>query len=147
MTAPGPNYGLLRAPSGNTVYSAAEPVSSNLEGFTEYSDLLDLLDKLYKTDDKKLCKEVNQYLRMLNETLPADKHVSKLKCKNLTVGSIIRRYRRVEKLSTRTTKNVLGWGKRYRGKIGTAGGAGTGGAGAGSGGARRTRRKRRSYRV
>lgn len=136
MTAPGPNYGdLMRAPSGNTVYSAAEPVSSELEGFTEHSELLRILDKLHKTGDVELCKEANRYLRMLNETLPADKKVKKLKCSDLTAGSIIRRYKRVEKLSTRTTKNVLGWGKRYRGEIGKAGGA------------RRTRRKQRSYRV
>ncbi len=113
MEVPGPNYGLIRVPSSNTIYSLAEPVRNvELEGFKEYDELNGILQRIQKNKGgtKDDCIQLNEYIRMLNEEL--DEPIQPANCRGdvVTAEDFRRINKRFKALHNMNTQKVLGWG-------------------------------------
>jgi hypothetical protein len=145
MEVPGPNYGLIRVPSSNTIYSLAEPVRNvELEGFKEYDELNGILQRIQKNKggSKDDCIQLNEYIRTLNEDL--DEPIQPANCSGniVTAEDYIRINKRFKALRNMNTQKVLGWGGPSIG-----GGRRTRRKGRKSRKSRKGRKTRRSYRV
>ena len=131
MAVPGPNYGLIRVPSSNTIYSQAEPVQNvELEGFKEYDELQGILQRIQTTKggSKGDCTQLNEYIRELNKELAEPIQPANCSGNAVMAEDYIRINKRVKALRNMNTQKVLQWG------------------GPSIGGGRRTRRKGRKNR-